>query len=154
MNDIDNPIEVARALHRSATLLSRRLLAARAADGLSPARLAVLGLLRRVGPSIATALATELRIQPQSLTRLLADLDQRGLITRRTAATDRRQSLIELTEAGLTTFLCDVQGRREKLARVLAATLTPAERGLLLLAAGLMERLTDAIEAEPYDAEA
>src|ERR1700744_594716 len=148
MIDIDNPIEVARALHRSATLLSRRLLAARAPEGLSPARLAVLGLLRRVGPSTATALATELRIQPQSLTRLLADLDQRGLITRQTAATDRRQSRIEITEAGLALFLADVQGRREKLAQVLAATMTPAERGLLLLAAGLMERLTDAIEAD------
>ena len=148
MNDIDNPMEVARALHRSATLLARRLLATRAPDGLSPARLAVLGLLRRVGPSNATALATELRIQPQSLTRMLADLDQHGLITRRTAATDRRQSLIEITEAGLETFLRDIQGRREKLAQVLAATLTQAERGLLLLAAGLMERLTDAIEVD------
>jgi DNA-binding MarR family transcriptional regulator len=149
MTDMDNPIEIASALHRSATLLSRRLLAARASDGLSPTRLAVLGLLRRVGPSTATALATELRIQPQSLTRLLADLDRRGLITRRTAATDRRQSQIEITGTGLETFLADLQGRREKLAQLLATTLTPAERGLLRLAAGLMERLTDAIEAEP-----
>jgi DNA-binding MarR family transcriptional regulator len=148
MIDIAPPLDIARALHRSATLLSRRLLAARASDGLSPARLAVLGLLRRVGPSTATALATELRIQPQSLTRLLADLDQRGLITRQTATTDRRQSRIEITGAGLALFLADVQGRREKLAQVLAATMTPAERGLLLLAAGLMERLTDAIEAD------
>jgi len=152
MTDIDNPLEIAGALHRSATLLSRRLLAARAPEGLSPARLAVLGLLRREGPSTATALASELSIQPQSLTRLLADLTRRSLITRRTAAADRRQSLIEITEAGTALFLSDVQGRREKLAQVLATLLTPAERGLLMLAAGLMERLRDAIEVDETEA--
>ena len=150
MSDLPT-LETATLLRRSMTRLMRRM---RQDRGLGPGKLGVLSLLFRNGPMTPGALAQAEGVQPQSLTRLLADLDQRGLITRRTAATDRRQSLIELTEAGLTTFLCDVQGRREKLARVLAATLTPAERGLLLLAAGLMERLTDAIEAEPYDAEA
>jgi DNA-binding MarR family transcriptional regulator len=146
MADTDTPMDVARALHHSATLMSRRLMAARAPDGLSAARLAVLGLLRREGPSTATALAAYLHIQPQSLTRLLADLDRRGLITRRAAETDRRQSLIDITEAGAATLLADVHDRRVMLAEAMAATLTPAERGLLRLAAGLMDRLAEAIE--------
>ncbi|MEI9987458.1 MAG: MarR family transcriptional regulator [Aliidongia sp.] len=85
-------MDVARALHHSRDLDVAPPDGGRAPDGLSAARHAVLGLLRREGPSTATALAAYLHIQPQSLTRLLADLDRRGLITRRAAEADRRQS--------------------------------------------------------------
>jgi DNA-binding MarR family transcriptional regulator len=89
----------------------------RSGKGLSMAKLGVLGRLYRNGTTTPTALAAYLRIQPQSLTRLLADLQRRKLITRRPDEADRRQSLLELT---------------------------PAEQELLRIAAGLMDRLAAA----------
>src|SRR5580698_6647301 len=100
MTNLDSALETARVLHRSAAHLSRRLMAARGADGLSVSRLMVLGRLKRQGPATATELAAFLRIQPQSLTRLLASLEDGGLIVRRADETDRRQNRIEITDAG------------------------------------------------------
>ncbi len=148
MSDSDILLETARALHRSASSLSRRLLAARAPEGLSVSKLAVLGRLQEEGPRTATSLAAYLRIQPQSLTRLLAELERRGLIARQTDDADRRQSWIAITPQGAVALGGDVRARRQALARAMAATLTPAELGLLRLATGLMDRLSAAIAAE------
>ncbi|MEA1677707.1 MarR family winged helix-turn-helix transcriptional regulator [Nitrospirillum sp. BR 11163] len=137
-------LETARRLHRSTTALSRRLLANRPAEGMSTTKLGVLGQLHREGPATATALAAYLRIQPQSLTRLLADLEGLGHIVRRPDAVDRRQVRIEITDTGRRALFGDVHGRRTALARAMITTLTPTERELLRLAAGLMERLADA----------
>ena len=51
-------------------------------DELTPMRLTALGILRRDGPMVARVLATRLGILPQSLTRILADLEAAGLLTR------------------------------------------------------------------------
>ena len=75
MNDLEGALELARAMHRSGALLSRRLMASRGAGALSLSKLSVLGRLRREGAATATELAAYLRIQPQSLTRLLASLE-------------------------------------------------------------------------------
>jgi DNA-binding MarR family transcriptional regulator len=137
-------LETARRLHRSTAALSRRLLTSRPAEGMSTTKLGVLGQLHREGPATATALAAYLRIQPQSLTRLLADLEEQGHIVRRPDAVDRRQVRIEITDAGSRTLIGDVHGRRAALARAMVATLTPTERDLLRLAARLMDKLADA----------
>ncbi|WP_064742487.1 MarR family winged helix-turn-helix transcriptional regulator [Azospirillum sp. B4] len=137
-------LETARRLHRSTTALSRRLLTERPVEGMSTTKLGVLGKLHREGTATATALAAYLRVQPQSLTRLLADLEEHGHITRGPDAQDRRQVRIEITDAGRHALFGDVHGRRTALARAMLATLTPTERELLRLAAGLMDRLADA----------
>lgn len=143
-----DPAEVATPLHRSASRLIRGLRVSRPAEGLSLARLGVLGRLHRKGTATATALAAYLRIQPQSLTRVLADLARRGLITRRADAADRRRSLIEITEAGRQLLLEDVHGRRTRLARAIGEVLTPTEQELLRLAAGLIDRVAAEIEED------
>ena len=79
MENLETALETARVLHRSAVRLSRRLMAARGPEGISVSKLMVLGRLHRLGPATATELAAFLRIQPQSLTRLLAALEQRGI---------------------------------------------------------------------------
>ncbi|MEA1649769.1 MarR family transcriptional regulator [Nitrospirillum sp. BR 11164] len=137
-------LETARRLHRSTAALSRRLLTSRPADGMSTTKLGVLGQLHREGPATATALAAYLRIQPQSLTRLLADLEAQGHIVRRPDAADRRQISIEITDTGRGSLFGDVHGRRTALARAMITTLTPTEREVLRLAADLMDRLAGA----------
>ncbi|MGD0190297.1 MAG: MarR family transcriptional regulator [Rhizomicrobium sp.] len=146
MSDLIGALETARILHRSAAHLSRRLMAARGTEGLSVSRLMLLGRLKRQGPATATELAAFLRIQPQSLTRLLASLEESGLIARHADETDRRQNRIEITDAGARALIADVQGRRLKLAQAIEATLTPTEQALLRLLNELIDRLAAALE--------
>jgi DNA-binding MarR family transcriptional regulator len=149
MSDPSEPVDAATRLHRSAARLSRRIRAGRQGEPLGLARFGVLGRLHRDSDASATALAAALGVQPQSLTRLLAELERQGLITRRPDAADRRRSLIAITPAGRHLLLEDVGGQRALLASTMAAVLSPAEQEMLRLAAGLMDRLSDALEAAP-----
>jgi DNA-binding MarR family transcriptional regulator len=151
MNNLEAALDTARVLHRSAAQLSRRLMAARGPEGISVSKLMVLGRLHRQGPATATELAAFLRIQPQSLTRLLAALEESGMIARHADEADRRQNRIEITEAGARALIADVQGRRLKLAQVIAKVLTPTEQGLLRLSNELIDRLAVALETAGDD---
>jgi DNA-binding MarR family transcriptional regulator len=121
-------------------------MASRGAEGLSVSRLMVLGRLKRQGPATATELAAFLRVQPQSLTRLLASLEEGGMIERHADETDRRQNRIEITDAGGRALIADVQGRRLKLAQAIAATLSPVEERLLRLSNELIDRIAAALD--------
>lgn len=144
--EADSAVETARLLQRSAQRLSRQLLAARGPRGLSLSKLGALGLLHRRGAHTATALATYLRIQPQSLTRMIADLERRGLIARRSDAEDRRQIQIAITEKGRKLLVADVRERQARLAHVIAASLSPAEQTMLKVATQLIDRLAGVLE--------
>ncbi len=106
--------------------------------------LSVLGRLYRDGPSTATELAAAERLQPQSLTRVLHDMEARKLILRAVDAGDRRRSRIAITAAGGEVLRRAARSREAWLAQAMATTLSPTERELLRLAATLMERLADA----------
>jgi DNA-binding MarR family transcriptional regulator len=134
---------VATALRGAMARLNRRLRAERIGHGLSLNRLSLLGLLGRNGPMTATALAAAERLQPQSLTRMLARLESDELIVRRPDETDRRQVLIDVTQLGVGVLAEDTRRREAWLAGAMAERLTSTERELLRLAAGLMERLAD-----------
>jgi DNA-binding MarR family transcriptional regulator len=137
-------LRAALAVRRGVASLTRRLRSERPAHGVSSSKLSVLGRLGRGGPLTATNLAAAERIQPQSLTRLLADLEQRGLITRRLDEIDRRQLRIEITPAGTKLLDQDVRQQTAWLAQAIPAVLSPVEREVLRLAAQLMQRLADA----------
>jgi DNA-binding MarR family transcriptional regulator len=145
---LDGKIDTANLLHSSALRLFRLLRATRPATGLSSSKLSVLGRLYRDGVATATELAAYLRIQPQSLTRLIAELERRKLITRRPSDTDRRQHLLEITDEGVQLLMQNLRDERVRLAQIIADTLTPAEQELLRLAAGLMDHLSTVTEAQ------
>jgi DNA-binding MarR family transcriptional regulator len=144
-------VDTASQLHRSALRLLRRTRASRPGEGLGPSRLSVLGRLYRKGTTTPTDLAAYLRIKPQSLTRLLADLQRRKLIMRRPGDADRRQSLLEITAAGSELLTREIRGQRTLLARTIAGKLTTAEQELLRIAAGLMDRLAAGAETPAAD---
>ncbi len=137
----DSADDAAATLIQAVKRLARRLRRERAAHGVSPSKLTVLGHLLRDGPMTATDLAARDRIQPQSLTRIIAALEERGLIGRQQDEADRRQIRIALTEAGRALLAEDSRRQAEWLARAIGATLDPAERALLRAAAPLLERL-------------
>src|SRR3984885_12120639 len=74
--------EATTEFRRSVTRLARLLGASMPKGELTPTKLSALGILRREGPLSASALASRLGILPQSLTRILADLEDEELVTR------------------------------------------------------------------------
>jgi DNA-binding MarR family transcriptional regulator len=122
--------------------LNRRLRQERGDGSLSPNPLSVLGHLYRHGPATPGEVAAAERQRPQSLTRVFAELEAEGLIAREPGTADRRQSVLSLTEEGRRALERDMADRDAWLADALAS-LNPTERGVLELAAALMERLAD-----------
>ena len=68
--------------------------------GLAPLR--ALQSLERLGPSLVTALGDDLNLLPSTASRLSDRLADSGWITRRVSPTNRRATLLELTDAGRT----------------------------------------------------
>ena len=150
MNEYHKPSDVtadaAYQLHRSALRLLRLLQASQPAKGLSSMKLSVLGRLFLDGPATATALAAYLRVRPQSLTRLIAELEKQTFIMRRPDDNDRRRNLLEITNAGAHSLAKVVRCHRMTLAETMARELTDAEQELLRIAAGLVDRIVAAME--------
>lgn len=134
----------ASSLRRGTMRLGRRLRMERPEHAVPGAELSVLGLLYRRGPMSAGELAWAERVQPQSLTRTLGALQERGEIRRQPDPADRRRSLVSITEQGAELLLADVAQRESWLALAIADQLSPAEAQLLMMAGELMERLAEA----------
>jgi DNA-binding MarR family transcriptional regulator len=126
---------------RSILALGRRVRAERPPGSLSLSGLGILGSLNRSGPLAATRLAIEERLQPQSLTRLIADLERLQLISRKRSANDRREIIITITAKGRRALLEDIAARRTWLEQAMAAVLTPGERAVISSACTVMLKL-------------
>ena len=66
--------------------------------GLAPLR--ALQSLERLGPSLVTELGADLDLLPSTASRLSDRLAEAGYITRRVSPTNRRATVLELTDAG------------------------------------------------------
>ena len=96
--------EQADALNQAIRLLSLRH-RARAAEllaplGLYPGQEALLLELARVGPVIQAQLSESLGCEPPSVTLMTRKLEAAGHIRRKPAPTDKRASIVELTDRG------------------------------------------------------
>ncbi len=133
--------ELASSLRVSVMRLSRRLRAERPDAGLSLTQLAALGSLDRHGPLTPGELADHEKVQPPSMTRVLAGLEERGLIDRTPHESDGRQHRVSLTPQAREMLREDRRQRDAWLACRLAE-LTQQERDVLRAAAPVIERLT------------
>jgi DNA-binding MarR family transcriptional regulator len=129
------------AIARAVLQLGRRLRAARPANSVSLSTLGVLSTLHRHGAMTATELALAERLKPQSLTRLLAEMEASRLIRRSRDPKDGRAQIIEITQRGRGAFAQDMAARREWLRAAMARTLSAEESRLLTKSAELMLRL-------------
>jgi DNA-binding MarR family transcriptional regulator len=134
-------------ISRGVTTLAARARAERAGV-LTLTETAVLGRLWAVGEMTPRELADRLRLQPQSLTRTLASLESAGHLTRTRDPADGRQHLLSVTGSGALALQAEIRPRARWLAGVIEQELSPAERDILVVAAGLMERLAG-VEASP-----
>lgn len=136
---------LASAMRISVSRLARRLRAERHAAGLEPGlsetQLAALATLERHGQLTPGELADHEKVQPPSMTRVIAALEERGLVSRAPHPSDRRQVVLTVTGQGRAVVAASRQLREAWLARRLAE-LTPRERAALRAAAPVLEKLS------------
>jgi DNA-binding MarR family transcriptional regulator len=135
---------LASALRISVSRLARRLRAERTVHGLpelSDTQLGALATLERHGAMTPGELADHEKVQPPSMTRVIAVLEQRNLVMRSAHATDKRQVMLSVTDAGRDLVHQSRRLRDAWLAKRLRE-LTPQERAKLRAAAPILEKLS------------
>ncbi|HEV7960378.1 MAG TPA: MarR family transcriptional regulator [Rhizomicrobium sp.] len=88
-------------IRRSNNLIQPQMEALFAAESLTFSQWTVLMALRELGRSTAVDLARNICHDAGSLTRILDELEERGLVTRARSETDRREVALTLTAKGL-----------------------------------------------------
>jgi DNA-binding MarR family transcriptional regulator len=134
---------LASSLRLSVMRLARRMRAERADTSLTLTQLSALATVERLGPVTPGELAAAERVQPPSMTRVVASLQDARLVARAPHPTDGRQALLDVTPAGAALLREDRRRREAWLARQLQA-LDEDERALLRDAAAVLDRLAGA----------
>jgi DNA-binding MarR family transcriptional regulator len=109
--------ELASALRLSLLRATRRLRAQRVNTAATLSQLSALATVGKSGPLSAGEIAAIERVQPPSMTKILASLEQAGWIERSPHPDDRRQSVIAITMAGRELLAEETRARDEWLAR-------------------------------------
>ena len=130
-------------MRTSVTRVMRQLRLNRTEEIFTPFKMIILGRLYDGKPVVPTVLAARERIRPQSLTRVLAALEERGFVSRQMDGADRRRQLIRITEEGKEALIMDVRRREAWLSAAMRRRLSPQEREALLTASRLLDRLTE-----------
>ena len=136
---------LASALRISVSRLARRLRAERLTKGMEPGlsdtQLAALAALEVHSAMTPGELAEHEKVQPPSMTRVIAVLEERDLVLRSPHPTDRRQVVLTVTEEGRA-VVQRVRLRKDAwLARRLAE-LTDGELATLEAAVPILEKLS------------
>jgi DNA-binding MarR family transcriptional regulator len=131
---------LASTLRLSVMRLARRMRAQRAETSLTLSQLAALATLDRHGALTPGELAAHEKVQPPSMTRLLAVLEDKALVTRAPHPTDGRQALMTISPEGQALLREDRRRRDAWLAQRMRA-LDSDEIEVLRRAAGILDKL-------------
>src|SRR5215210_8013600 len=91
--------ELASRLRLAVTRLARRLRTALPGQ-LSPSQLATLATVERLGPLTLGELSNAERVKPPTMTKIVACLEEQGLVSRTVDQSDRRVARVEATASG------------------------------------------------------
>src|SRR5690242_14577231 len=133
--------DLAHRLRPVLTRLARRMRQEASGD-LSPTQGAALATIDCHGPLTPSELAARERIQRPTATRVLARLEDAGLIERTADPADRRSSLVATTPSGRDT-LSAVRERKDAFLAQRLDRLSPVELATLERAATILERVLD-----------
>jgi DNA-binding MarR family transcriptional regulator len=134
--------ELAAALRPSLLRLTRILRNQRVDLSVTLTQLSAMGTLYKKGSMSAGDLAAHERVQPPSMTKVLASLEGKGLVTRESHPSDKRQVIITLTQAGVDLLESERRQRHAWLSRRLAQ-LTPDERAVLRDVIPVLDKLAE-----------
>jgi DNA-binding MarR family transcriptional regulator len=139
---------LATSLRISVSRLARRFRVERVGFGtpeaeLSDIQLAALAALERHEAMTPGELAAHEKVQPPSMTRVIALLEHRELVTRATHPTDRRQVVLTVTDKGRA-LVQRVRRRKDAWMAQRLEELPESERATLRAAAPILEKLSQA----------
>ena len=137
--------EIAASLFSSINKLAHRLRTVSLPRGFTPERLRTLSTIHSHGPISVTGLAAMERVRPATVSRMIASLEEEGLIKRRDVKHDKRSVLISTTPKGRQMYQ---RANQEYLKRFRAAIegLDSAEAERILGLAALLEKLSAALD--------
>ncbi|MFG2099463.1 MarR family winged helix-turn-helix transcriptional regulator [Micromonospora echinaurantiaca] len=134
------PAQLAPQLRDAITRLNRRVRQARPVGDLTVTQLSALTSLKLAGALTPRELADIERVQPPTMTKIVAKLEERGLVQRSPHPTDGRQVILAATEGGRAVLDQFERARNSWLADRLAE-LTEAERDTLRQAAEILQQI-------------
>jgi DNA-binding MarR family transcriptional regulator len=133
--------DLAGHLRHTIVRVARRL-RQEAGGELSPSLTAALSTVERHGPLTPSELASRERIQRPTATRVIARLEEEGLIQRTADLYDKRSSLVAVTKEG-SELLAALRTRKTAFLAQRLETLEPEERATLERAADILERVLE-----------
>ncbi|AUI61946.1 MarR family winged helix-turn-helix transcriptional regulator [Amycolatopsis sp. BJA-103] len=131
---------LASRLRLAVVRLNRRLRAQRAGDGISLTQVSALSTLHKCGALTPGQLAAKEGVQPPSMTRVIAALEEMDYVERRPHPTDGRQAIVELSDRGRSYVVEQITAREIWLDKQLAE-LSAEEREVLSRAAEIIDRM-------------
>lgn len=105
----------------------------------------ILVRLERDGSLTPTELAFHEKVTTQAIAQIVRELEDRGLVTRETHSSDRRSTVVAITDEGRAVVHSHGQAGVAVVAEALATSFTPAERRRLQAAVPLLNRVADLI---------
>ena len=111
--------------------------------GISQTKLSAIASLWRDGATSAGTLSKRMTIRPQSLTRILADLEAQGLVTRTRPIEDGREHILDLTPRAVQLIREEGARRNALMREVMQHALSRTEIELLGIAARILGKLAD-----------
>src|SRR5437763_1677689 len=127
---------------RLAVMRLARVLRQKAQDPIMPSQLSALVSVERDGPVTLGELAALESVQPPTMTRIVAALEEQGLVVREADAADRRISRLHIT-TGARKLLEKNRSRKTAYLASRMRGLSADERDVLERAAALLERMTE-----------
>jgi DNA-binding MarR family transcriptional regulator len=134
--------ELASLLRPSLLRLTRVIRNQRVDMSVTLTQISAMATLAKRGPMSAGELAGCERVQPPSMTKVLANLEERGLVRRDAHPSDKRQAIISVTDEGRALLESERRSRDAWLSQRLAA-LSPDERALLRDVVPLLDKLAE-----------
>jgi DNA-binding MarR family transcriptional regulator len=133
--------DLATRLRLAVTRTARRL-RQEATVGFTASQGALLATIERHGPLTPSELAQRERVQRPTVTRMLARLEEDGIVQRAADPADGRSFLVSLTPAGLE-LLHEVRTRKDAYLARRLSELDDEEREALARAADVLEHLLE-----------
>ncbi|MEE8156703.1 MAG: MarR family transcriptional regulator [Gammaproteobacteria bacterium] len=134
-------------MHSAAIHMLRRVRAEDRWTGLSGPRLSALSVIVFAGPVTVTGLAAAEQVRTPTISRLIADLEQEGLVKRVVGSEDKRVRVVTATEKGQRVLRQGRDRRVQKLADDLEA-LSNSDRKILARAAAILKNLPNSGQRE------
>ncbi len=134
--------ELAAVIRPSLLRLTRLIRNQRADMSVTLTQVSAMATLYNHGPMSAGELAACERVQPPSMTKVLAHLEERGLVRRDAHPTDQRQAIIAITDEGAQLLESERRSRNAWLTQQLAR-LGPDERALLRKVVPVLDKLAE-----------